>query len=469
METSLTAPPEQQVSRDEFIESLTPKEIVSELDKFIVGQEKAKRAVAIALRNRWRSQQLDENIRDEVAPKNILMIGPTGVGKTEIARRLAKLANSPFIKVEASKYTEVGYVGRDVESMVRDLVELSKNMVKEEMEKDVREKARALAEEKLIDLLLPPPPGQSHPKDAAPSTDPLGKQHYENTREKFAAYIKEGRFDERMVEVDIQESSGPMMEVFGGGMEDMGSNIKDMLGSLMPKKSKTKKMKVPDAFKILCRQEADKLIDHDKATQEALKRTEKSGIIFIDEIDKIAGRQGNQGPDVSREGVQRDLLPIVEGSSINTRYGIVKTDHILFVAAGAFHSSKPSDLIPEFQGRFPIRVELNSLTQEDFVRILTEPDNALIKQYIALLNTEKVTLEFTDDAVQEIAQMSATVNTRTENIGARRLQTVIEKLLEDISFDAPDLAGQTIILDAEKVRIKLDNIIQNEDLSRYIL
>ncbi len=469
METSLTAPPEQQVSRDEFIESLTPKEIVSELDKFIVGQEKAKRAVAIALRNRWRSQQLDENIRDEVAPKNILMIGPTGVGKTEIARRLAKLANSPFIKVEASKYTEVGYVGRDVESMVRDLVELSKNMVKEEMEKDVREKARALAEEKLIDLLLPPPPGQSPPKDAAPSTDPLGKQHYENTREKLAAYIKEGRFDERMVEVDIQESSGPMMEVFGGGMEDMGNNIKDMLGSLMPKKSKTKKMKVPDAFKILCRQEADKLIDHDKATQEALKRTEKSGIIFIDEIDKIAGRQGNQGPDVSREGVQRDLLPIVEGSSINTRYGIVKTDHILFVAAGAFHSSKPSDLIPEFQGRFPIRVELDSLTQEDFVRILTEPDNALIKQYIALLNTEKVTLEFTDDAVQEIAQMSATVNTRTENIGARRLQTVIEKLLEDISFDAPDLAGQTIILDAEKVRIKLDNIIQNEDLSRYIL
>ncbi len=469
METSLTAPPEQQVSRDEFIESLTPKEIVSELDKFIVGQEKAKRAVAIALRNRWRSQQLDENIRDEVAPKNILMIGPTGVGKTEIARRLAKLANSPFIKVEASKYTEVGYVGRDVESMVRDLVELSKNMVKEEMEKDVREKARALAEEKLIDLLLPPPPGQSPPKDAAPSTDPLGKQHYENTREKFAAYIKEGRFDERMVEVDIQESSGPMMEVFGGGMEDMGNNIKDMLGSLMPKKSKTKKMKVPDAFKILCRQEADKLIDHDKATQEALKRTEKSGIIFIDEIDKIAGRQGNQGPDVSREGVQRDLLPIVEGSSINTRYGIVKTDHILFVAAGAFHSSKPSDLIPEFQGRFPIRVELDSLTQEDFVLILTEPDNALIKQYIALLNTEKVTLEFTDDAVQEIAQMSATVNTRTENIGARRLQTVIEKLLEDISFDAPDLAGQTIILDAEKVRIKLDNIIQNEDLSRYIL
>ena len=464
----MTAIPEQQVSRDDFIASLTPKEIVGELDKFIVGQNKAKRAVAIALRNRWRSQQLHEDIRDEVAPKNILMIGPTGVGKTEIARRLAKLTNSPFIKVEASKYTEVGYVGRDVESMVRDLVELSKNMVKEEMEKDVREKARALAEEKLIDLLLPPPPGQSRPKDD-PDADALGKQHYDSTREKFAAYIKDGRFDERMVEVDILENSSPAMEVFGGGMEDMGSNIKDMLGSLMPKKSKTKKMKVPDAFKVLCRQEADKLIDHDKATQEALERTEKSGIIFIDEIDKIAGRQGTQGPDVSREGVQRDLLPIVEGSSINTRYGIVKTDHILFVAAGAFHSSKPSDLIPEFQGRFPIRVELDSLTQEDFVRILTEPDNALIKQYIALLNTEKVTLEFTDDAVQEIAQMSATVNTRTENIGARRLQTVIEKLLEDISFEAPDLSGQTIILDAEKVRKKLDNIIQNEDLSRYIL
>ncbi len=468
METSVTAIPEQQVSRDDFIASLTPKEIVGELDKFIVGQNKAKRAVAIALRNRWRSQQLHEDIRDEVAPKNILMIGPTGVGKTEIARRLAKLTNSPFIKVEASKYTEVGYVGRDVESMVRDLVELSKNMVKEEMEKDVREKARALAEEKLIDLLLPPPPGQSRPK-GDPDADALGKQHYDSTREKFAAYIKDGRFDERMVEVDILENSSPTMEVFGGGMEDMGSNIKDMLGSLMPKKSKTKKMKVPDAFKVLCRQEADKLIDHDKATQEALERTEKSGIIFIDEIDKIAGRQGTQGPDVSREGVQRDLLPIVEGSSINTRYGIVKTDHILFVAAGAFHSSKPSDLIPEFQGRFPIRVELDSLTQEDFVRILTEPDNALIKQYIALLNTEKVTLEFTDDAVQEIAQMSATVNTRTENIGARRLQTVIEKLLEDISFEAPDLSGQTIILDAEKVRKKLDNIIQNEDLSRYIL
>ena len=411
---------------------------------------------------------MPEAIRDEVAPKNILMIGPTGVGKTEIARRLAKLTNSPFIKVEASKYTEVGYVGRDVESMVRDLVELSKNMVKEEMEKEVREKARALAEEKLIDLLLPPPAGQKSPKDD-PNTDTLEKQHYNNTREKFTAYLKEGRFDERMVEVETQENPGPMVEVFGGGMEDMGSNIKDMLGSIMPKKTKTKKMKTPEAFKVLCRQEADKLIDHDKATQEALERTEKSGIIFIDEIDKIAGRQGGQGPDVSREGVQRDLLPIVEGSSINTRYGIVKTDHILFISAGAFHSSKPSDLIPEFQGRFPIRVELDSLTEQDFVRILTEPDNALIKQYIALLKTEDIKLEFTDEAVSEIAKMSATVNTRTENIGARRLQTVIEKLLEDISFDAPDLSGQTIILDREKVREKLDSIIQDEDLSRYIL
>jgi len=322
------------------------------------------------------------------------MIGPTGVGKTEIARRLAKLANSPFIKVEASKYTEVGYVGRDVESMVRDLVEISKNMVKEAMEKEVREKARALAEEKLIDLLLPPPTGQRSPKDN-PNADPLGKQHYENTREKFVAYLKEGRFDERMVEVEIQENASPMVEVFGGGMEDMGSNIKDMLGSLMPKKTKTKKMKTHEAFKVLCRQEADKLIDHDKVTQEALERTEKSGIIFIDEIDKIAGRQGVQGPDVSREGVQRDLLPIVEGSSINTKHGIVKTDHILFVSAGAFHSTKPSDLIPEFQGRFPIRVELDSLTEQDFVRILTEPDNALIKQYMALLKTEDIKLEFT--------------------------------------------------------------------------
>ena len=468
MNTSITVPLKEQVSHDEFVASLTPKEIVVELEKFIVGQNKAKRAVAIALRNRWRSQQLPEDIRDEVAPKNILMIGPTGVGKTEIARRLAKLANSPFIKVEASKYTEVGYVGRDVESMVRDLVELSKNMVKEEMEKEVREKARELAEEKLIDLLLPPPAGQRSPKDD-PDTDPLGKQHYNNTREKFAAYLKEGRFDDRMVEVEIQENTGPMVEVFGGGMEDMGSNIKDMLGSIMPKKTKTKKMKAPEAYKVLCRQEADKLIDHDKATQEALERTEKSGIIFIDEIDKIAGRQGAQGPDVSREGVQRDLLPIVEGSSINTKYGIVKTDHILFISAGAFHSTKPSDLIPEFQGRFPIRVELDSLTEQDFVRILTEPDNALIKQYIALLKTEDIKLEFTDEAVREIAKMSATVNTRTENIGARRLQTIIEKLLEDISFNAPDLSGQTIVLDAEKVREKLDNIIQDEDLSRYIL
>ncbi len=468
MNTPSTAPLEKKKSCNELVASLTPKEIVEELDKFIVGQNKAKRAVAIALRNRWRSQQLSEDIRDEVAPKNILMIGPTGVGKTEIARRLAKLANSPFIKVEASKYTEVGYVGRDVESMVRDLVEISKNMVKEAMEKEVREKARALAEEKLIDLLLPPPTGQRSPKDN-PNADPLGKQHYENTREKFVAYLKEGRFDERMVEVEIQENASPMVEVFGGGMEDMGSNIKDMLGSLMPKKTKTKKMKTPEAFKVLCRQEADKLIDHDKVTQEALERTEKSGIIFIDEIDKIAGRQGAQGPDVSREGVQRDLLPIVEGSSINTKYGIVKTDHILFVSAGAFHSTKPSDLIPEFQGRFPIRVELDSLTEQDFVRILTEPDNALIKQYMALLKTEDIKLEFTDEAVSEIAKMSATVNTRTENIGARRLQTIMEKLLEDISFDAPDLSGQTIILDAEKVREKLDSIIKNEDLSRYIL
>ncbi|MEE9257943.1 MAG: ATP-dependent protease ATPase subunit HslU [Nitrospinaceae bacterium] len=454
---------------DELKASLTPKEIVQELNKFIVGQDKAKRAVGIALRNRWRSQKIPEDLREEVAPKNILMIGPTGVGKTEIARRLARLTRSPFVKVEASKYTEVGYVGRDVESMVRDLAEISKNMVKEEKEAEVREKARDLAKERMIDLLLPPPPGRAHPKDDQ-ELDALGKQQYDSTREKFMAYLEEGRLDDRDVEVEIQEKSSPMVEVFPGtGMDDMSNNIKDMLGSLLPKKSKRKKLKVPEAFKVLCHEEAEKLIDHDKMIQEALERAEKSGIIFIDEIDKIAGRQGTQGPDVSREGVQRDLLPIVEGSSVHTRYGIVKTDHILFIAAGAFHSSKPSDLIPEFQGRFPIRVELDSLTKEDFVRILTEPDNALIKQYTALLNTEEVKLTFTEDAIREIAGMSAIVNERTENIGARRLQTVMEKLLEDISFNAPDMAGEQITINADKVREKLKDIIEDQDLSRYIL
>ena len=457
-------------SHGEFTDSLTPKQIVAELDKFIVGQNNAKRAVAIALRNRWRRQQLPESLRDEVGPKNILMIGPTGVGKTEIARRLAKLAKSPFIKVEASKYTEVGYVGRDVESMVRDLVELSKTMVKEEMQVEVREKAREQAVERLLDLLLPPPPG--HSGKTGFNSDPNGKLHYDQTREKFKQMLKDGGLDDREVEVDVAEKRPAMIDVVSGaGMEEMGNNLKDMLGSLMPNKTKKRKLKVPEAFKTLCQEEAEKLLDEDSVIQEGLKRVEQNGIIFIDEIDKITSRssQGGSGPDVSREGVQRDLLPIVEGSSINTKYGIVKTDHILFVSAGAFHSSKPSDLIPEFQGRFPIRVELDSLTKEDFVQILTEPKNALVKQYIALLKAEDVHLTFQEDAIDQIAEMSAQVNLRTENIGARRLQTIMEKFLEDISFDAPDLENKNITIDASYIREKLKDIIQDEDLSRYVL
>ena len=447
-------------STDTFMASLTPKQIVAELDKFIVGQTKAKRAVGIALRNRWRRQQLPDSLRDEVGPKNILMIGPTGVGKTEIARRLAKLAKSPFIKVEASKYTEVGYVGRDVESMIRDLVELSKSMVKEEMEAGVRVQAREQAKEKILDLLLGTPgkPGSSD------------TQH---TREMFAQMLKEGKLDDREVDIQVREKMPSIVDLSSGGagMEEMGNNIKDMLGSFMPQKTKSKKLKVPEAFKVLCQEEAETLLDQDRIMEETLKRVEQNGIIFIDEVDKIIGRQsgGTSGPDVSREGVQRDLLPIVEGSSVNTKYGIVKTDHILFIAAGAFHSAKPSDLIPEFQGRFPIRVELDSLTKDDFVRILTEPDNALVKQYTALLKTEQVSLTFREDAINEIAEMSALVNQRMENIGARRLQTIMEKFLEDISFDAPDLEDTDITIDAEYIRDKLKDIIQDEDLSRYIL
>ena len=469
----MSTPQLQKNSKDphgEFTGSLTPKQIVAELDKFIVGQNNAKRAVAIALRNRWRRQQLPESLRDEVGPKNILMIGPTGVGKTEIARRLAKLAKSPFIKVEASKYTEVGYVGRDVESMVRDLVELSKTMVKEEMQVEVREKAREQAVERLLDLLLPPPPG--HSGKTGFNSDPNGKLHYDQTREKFKQMLKDGGLDDREVEVDVAEKRPAMIDVVSGaGMEEMGNNLKDMLGSLMPNKTKKRKLKVPEAFKTLCQEEAEKLLDEDSVIQEGLKRVEQNGIIFIDEVDKITSRssQGGSGPDVSREGVQRDLLPIVEGSSINTKYGIVKTDHILFVSAGAFHSSKPSDLIPEFQGRFPIRVELDSLTKEDFVQILTEPKNALVKQYIALLKAEGVNLTFQEDAIDQIAEMSAQVNLRTENIGARRLQTIMEKFLEDISFDAPDLENKNITIDASYIREKLKDIIQDEDLSRYIL
>ena len=457
-------------AREEFTAALTPKQIVTELDKYIVGQKNAKRAVAIALRNRWRRQQLKDSLRDEVGPKNILMIGPTGVGKTEIARRLAKLANSPFIKVEASKYTEVGYVGRDVESMIRDLVELSKTMVKEEMKEEVRGKAREQAIERLLDLLLPPPPG--HSGKTGFNSDPNGKLHYDQTREKFKQMLKDGRLDDREVEVDVAEKRPPMIDVVSGaGMEEMGNNIKDMLGSIMPNKTKKRKLKVPEAFKALCQEEAEKLTDEDTVVQEALNRVEQNGIVFIDEVDKITGRSdhGGSGPDVSREGVQRDLLPIVEGSSINTKYGIVKTDHILFVAAGAFHSSKPSDLIPEFQGRFPIRVELDSLTKEDFIQILTEPKNALVKQYTALLKAEDVHLTFQENAIEEIAEMSAQVNLRTENIGARRLQTIMEKFLEDISFDAPDLENKNITIDASYIREKLKDIIQDEDLSRYVL
>lgn len=468
MNTFVAVSPPPKKEREDFMESLTPREIVKALDKYIVGQNKAKRAVAIALRNRWRRQRLPDNLRDEVAPKNILMIGPTGVGKTEIARRLARLTKSPFIKVEASKYTEVGYVGRDVESMVRDLVELTKTMVKEEKELEVQGRAREFAEERLLDILLPPHPAKEEVGE--PGAGQTGKQQYETTREKFRAYLREGRFDDRMVEVNIQERMSPMIEVVSGsGMEEMDSHIKDMLGSLLPQKKKNKKLKVPEALKVLIMEEAQKLIDQDKLIQETIERAEQSGIIFIDEIDKIIGRQGIQGADVSREGVQRDLLPIVEGSSINTKYGIVKTDHILFISAGAFHAAKPADLIPEFQGRFPIRVELDSLTEDDFIRILTEPHNALVKQYIALLKTEGLNIEFKEDAVREVARMSAIVNERTENIGARRLQTVMEKLLEDISFDAPTLTEKNISINADYVNNKLKGIIQDQDLSRYIL
>ncbi len=468
MESTLSLPSKKE--KENVMASLTPRMIVQGLDSYIVGQTKAKRAVAIALRNRWRRQQLPDNMRDEVAPKNILMIGPTGVGKTEIARRLARLSGSPFIKVEASKYTEVGYVGRDVESMIRDLVELTKGMVKEEKEKEVQEKAQQFAEERLLDLLLPPHPGSRPGQQKDFGLDSLGKQQYDQTREKFRAYYREGKFDDRVVEVEIQEKASPMIEVMSQpGMEEMDNNLKDMISNLMPKRIKKRKLKVPEAMKALLREEAEKLIDYDKVIQEAVDRAEQSGIIFIDEVDKIAGRHGMQGPVVSREGVQRDLLPIVEGSSVNTRYGIVKTDHILFLAAGAFHAAKPSDLIPEFQGRFPIRVELDSLSEDDFFRILTEPDNALSKQYSALLKTENIDLVFKEDAIREIAQMSAEVNERTENIGARRLQTVMEKLLEEISFEASDMEAKEIVIDGKYVRDKLKDIIQNEDLSRYIL
>jgi ATP-dependent HslUV protease ATP-binding subunit HslU len=448
--------------------SLTPAQIVAELDRYIVGQRKAKRAVAIALRNRWRRQNLPPELRDEVAPKNIIMIGPTGVGKTEVARRLAKLSQAPFIKVEASKYTEVGYVGRDVESMIRDLTELGINMVKAELTAQVQEKAEQLAEDRLLDLLLPRRGGEPFASASLEQVSPDASR--EATLEKLRSQLRAGRLDERMVEIETQQQAMPMLEVFSGqGMEEMGINLKDMLSNFMPGRTKRRRVRIVEARRLLVQEEAAKLVDMDEVIAQAVRRVENSGIVFLDELDKVAGREGSHGPDVSREGVQRDLLPIVEGSSVTTKYGIVRTDHVLFIAAGAFHVAKPSDLIPELQGRFPIRVELEPLTREDFVRILTEPQNALIRQYVELLKTERVTLRFLPEAVEAVADIAMRVNTSTENIGARRLYTIMEKLLEDISFDAPDMPGKELTIDAEYVRQRLADIWRDQDLSRYIL
>jgi ATP-dependent HslUV protease ATP-binding subunit HslU len=443
------------------VNNFTPRETVSELDRYIIGQKNAKRAVAVALRNRWRRQQVPAELRDEIVPKNIIMIGPTGVGKTEIARRLAKLAQAPFIKVEASKFTEVGYVGRDVESMVRDLVDLAVIMVREEEAKAVRIKAEDLAEERLLDLLLP----AGHDQDLSAETAGEG-----GTRDKLRRLLRQGKLDDRPVEIETQVTKTPMMEIFTPqGTEEMGFNIKEMFGNLFPKQTKQRKLKVREARELLIEQEAERLVDMDKVNTLARERVEQSGIIFIDEIDKIAGQNGRQGPDVSREGVQRDILPIVEGSTVNTKYGPVKTDHVLFIAAGAFHVAKPSDLIPELQGRFPIRVELESLGEEEFVLILTVPKNALILQYRALMATEGIELSFEDGAIREIARIAAVVNDRTENIGARRLHTILEKLLEDLSFEAPERQGKSVVIDAAYVRDRLSDIAKDEDLSRYIL
>lgn len=442
------------------MENFTPREIVSELDKYIVGQKDAKRCVAIALRNRWRRQQVPEALRDEIAPKNIIMIGPTGVGKTEIARRLAKLAQAPFLKVEASKYTEVGYVGRDVESMIRDLADLAVNMLKAEESKKVQARAEEIAEERLLDLLLPRSSRGARKEE----------EDQQTTRERLRRLLKSGKLDERYVEVEVTDKALPIVEIFSAsGMEEMDINIKEMFSGLLPKKKKQKKVKVPEALGLLAQEEAQRLIDMDSVVKQAIERVEQSGIIFIDELDKVAGRESTYGPDVSREGVQRDILPIVEGTTVTTKYGMVKTDHILFIAAGAFHVSKPSDLIPELQGRFPIRVELDSLGKDEFVRILTEPENALIKQYIALLDTERVKLEFKRDGIAEIAATAALINERTENIGARRLYTIMERLLEEISFDAPEVTGKSMVIDAIYVREKLKEFVEDEDLSRFIL
>jgi ATP-dependent HslUV protease ATP-binding subunit HslU len=446
-------------------ESLTPREIVAELDKYVVGQAAAKRAVAIALRNRMRRQKLAPEMAEEIAPKNILMIGPTGVGKTEIARRLARLAQSPFVKVEASKFTEVGYVGRDVESMVRDLVELGIDMVRAERIEEVRAKAVQNAEDRLLDLLLPPtrPAGPDEDSTAA-------REQQARTRERFREQLRAGQLDSRVVEIDVREKAFPSLEIIAGSsVEEVDVNLKDMLPGIFQGRTKKRKLKVPEAVEVLTQEEEQKLIDMDSVARTAVARVEQAGIIFIDEIDKIAGREGGHGPDVSREGVQRDILPIVEGTTVNTKYGMVRTDHILFIAAGAFHVSKPSDLIPELQGRFPIRVELQALGKEEFVRILTEPRSALIKQYLALMSTEGIHLAFTDDAIDRIAELATIVNDRTENIGARRLHTVMEKLLDDISFEGPDLVDKHVTIDEAYVTKMLAEIVKNEDLSRYIL
>ncbi len=444
---------------------MTPREIVSELDRFIVGQRNAKRAVAIALRNRWRRQQVDEGLRDEIAPKNIIMIGPTGVGKTEIARRLAKLAQAPFVKVEATKFTEVGYVGRDVESMIRDLIEQGITIVREEERAKVEIQARQRAEERILDLLLPPPSTAAEATEVRAETSDS-----DSTREKLRRMLRDGQLDEREVDLETTKSAMPMVEVITPqGLEEMEFNLKDMFSNMMPKHTVKQSLPVKDALEALSQEEASNLLDQDAVTREAVRRVEQNGIIFIDEVDKITARQSAGGADVSREGVQRDLLPIVEGCTVSTKHGAVQTDHILFIASGAFHTSKPSDLAPEFQGRFPTRVELEPLTREDFVRILTEPDNALLKQYQALLATEGITLHFTEDSIAEIADVAARVNERTENIGARRLHTVMERLLDQISFDAPEMPPTSVTIDADEVRNRLEAVVSDEDLSRYIL